>query len=211
MNGWKGLFSPHTFHNGFRKERVENCLYVMKEGVVCVLAGIYALMYEFLWTVRFQGWQYLLEHHVSLVMVCLDSEALNPPLKKPSKPQKRDKAHRHTILTMYISKMPKSQRRIWYEIWYPVMIALSDAFMSVCDKSWGMWNHVMIIFSPPAPSPREQFSCSSYYLVTLLLLHYCYNVALCVGHLGTWSHIPLIEDITVMEKCQAQLQMGTLV
>lgn len=39
-----------------------------------------------------------------------------------------------------------------------------------------------------APSPREQLSCSSYYLVTLLLLHYCYIVALRVGHMGTQPH-----------------------
>lgn len=58
----------------------------------------------------------------------------------------------------------------------------------------------MIISSALASSPREQFSCSTYYIVTLLLLHYCYCVALCVGHVGAKSHIPLIEDATVMER-----------
>ena len=38
------------------------------------------------------------------------------------------------------------------------------------------------------PSPREQFSCSSYYLVTLLLLHYCYIGALYEDHMGTQLH-----------------------
>lgn len=58
----------------------------------------------------------------------------------------------------------------------------------------------MIISSALASSPREQFSCSTYYIVTLLLLHYCYCVALCMGHVGAKSHIPLIEDATVMER-----------
>lgn len=53
---------------------------------------------------------------------------------------------------------------------------LSDAFTSV-NRSWGMWERVMIISSLLASSPREQFSCSTYYIGTLLLLHYCYSVA----------------------------------
>lgn len=81
-----------------------------------------------------------------------------------------------------------------------------------CNRSWGMRNHVMIISSPLAPSPREQFSCSSYYLVTLLLLHYCYIVvALCVGHMGTQRRIPLIEGTTVMGEGKAASRRGMLV
>lgn len=89
---------------------------------------------------------------------------------------------------------------------------LSDAFTSV-NRSWGMWKRVMIISSPLASSHREQFSCSTYYIATLLLLHYCYSVAVRAGsrrgeepHSSDWRRRGDAE--AVREDCEPDCETG---
>lgn len=66
-----------------------------------------------------------------------------------------------------------------------------------CNRSWGIWNHVMII-SSPLPRPGNSSAAP-----VITLLHYCYCItvalSLCMRFTLGHSHIPLIKHTTVME------------